>query len=336
MRELSYDEFVVAWSTYWGRREIGFVLENSMATQIASNPRSLHTFYGQWTVARAAFPESAALRLMGTPTLTPELWATTSPPSVSRPPAPLVGRYALDDPAGSGLSDAAGDYTSVASSDPKVRRLVRVVWRGNLSVFLATATILLAGVPLLALPLAVLSLVWATQADRALKEWHPRRRARWLTTAGQVVSVVSILFATVLLLSPQPTAPSASREEFAMSHPMEGTLSGDIVARILTHWPDAQVSVRLADGDPALPPEWVRVRVADRAYLDAIPGETAWSVRPMQEVDGQIVSAEPSHIYTIGVSTAEGAEAIADRFYEEVQFWWFTLNPHDISNEQSA
>ena len=29
MRDLTLDEFRIAWSSYWGRREIGFVVEGS-------------------------------------------------------------------------------------------------------------------------------------------------------------------------------------------------------------------------------------------------------------------------------------------------------------------
>jgi hypothetical protein len=38
----------------------------------------------------------------------------------------------------------------------------------------------------------------------------------------------------------------------------------------------------------------------------------------------------------IGVKTTDGADAIADRFYEEVRFWWAKLHPPDIDATQTA
>ena len=59
----------------------------------------------------------------------------------------------------------------------------------------------------------------------------------------------------------------------------EGTLTGDIVNRLRLHWPDVDVIAEVADGDTGVP-NFVRVRVAATVYLDAVPGEHTWTVRP--------------------------------------------------------
>jgi hypothetical protein len=110
-----------------------------------------------------------------------------------------------------------------------------------------------------------------------------------------------------------------------MTGAFEGSLSGDIVARLKAHWPEAEASVEWVDGD-ADAPHFVRVRIGDRVYLDAVPSEFNWKTRPMKEVSGQIRPAEASRSYGMGVKTADGADAIADRFYEEVRFWWTKLH----------
>jgi hypothetical protein len=111
-----------------------------------------------------------------------------------------------------------------------------------------------------------------------------------------------------------------------MTTATEGSLSGDIVARLLVHWPEADPSVECVDGNPDAP-QFVRVRVGDQVYLDAVPSKSNWTVRPMREISGQSRPVEASRSYGIGVKTADGADAIADRFYEEVRFWWAKLHP---------
>ncbi|MCU1599222.1 MAG: hypothetical protein JWQ47_2961 [Glaciihabitans sp.] len=120
-----------------------------------------------------------------------------------------------------------------------------------------------------------------------------------------------------------------------MTRAFEGSLSGDIVTRLRAHWPEADPIVECVDGDPdAL--RFVRVRVGDRVYLDAAPGKFNWSARPMKETSGQISPVTASRSYGIGVKTADGADAIADRFYEELRFWWAKLHPPGIDATQSA
>ena len=111
-----------------------------------------------------------------------------------------------------------------------------------------------------------------------------------------------------------------------MTHAIEGPLARDIVNRLRLHWPAAEASAKVADGDADVP-TFVRVRVATAVFLDAAPGEYQWSVRPMTDASGSIQPAEGSRAYGIGAHTEDGAEAIADRFYEEVRFWWAKLHP---------
>jgi hypothetical protein len=111
-----------------------------------------------------------------------------------------------------------------------------------------------------------------------------------------------------------------------MTRAFEDSLSGDIVARLRAHWPQVDISAEFVDGVPG----FVRVRVGDHVFLDAVSGEQNWVARPMKEMSGQIRPAEPSRSYGIGVKTTDGADAIADRFYEEARFWWATLHSPGI------
>jgi len=334
MRDLTSDEFELAWSTYWGRREIGIVVDNAFALSIGSSTQSLRTFYEQWLAARAAFPNDAPLWLMGTPDLTPELFAEQGSNMVA-PPAPQVGRYVVENPGASGLVDVAGDYALEFPRNSAAARAGRRIARGGSGVLVSVASLAVVWFPFLAVPLAVLGLVWSAQADVLLRRGRAPWRFRWLTVAGQLIAVLSILLTAFLALTPHSPAPTVPREDHAMTRAIEGSLSGDIVARLRAHWPEAEISVELVDGDPDAP-RFVRVRVGDQAYLDALPGEFNWLARPMTEMSGQILPTQASRSYGIGVTTADGADAIADRFYEEVRFWWAKLHPPGIEAAQTA
>jgi hypothetical protein len=120
-----------------------------------------------------------------------------------------------------------------------------------------------------------------------------------------------------------------------MTTDFEGSFTGDIVARLRAHLPQGNISAEVVDGDPDVP-DFVRVQVGDQVYLDASSGELNWSARPMMEISGQIRPVEQSRAYGIGVSTVDGADEIADRFYEEVRFWWGKLHPAGIGAEKTC
>jgi hypothetical protein len=326
MRDLTFDEFVVAWSTYWGRREIGIVVDNAFALSIGARTPSLRTFHEQWRAARAAFPNDAPLWLMGTPDLTPELFSKQSTVTVAPPPTPQVGRYVVENSRGSGLANVAGDYTLDFPRNSAAARTGRRMVRGRLGVMVSVASLAVVWLPFLALPLAILGLVWAAQADVLLRRGHAPWRIRWPTVAGQLVGILSILLTVLLALTPHSPAPTTPREDHAMTRAFEDSLSGDIVARLRAHWPQVDISAEFVDGVPG----FVRVRVGDHVFLDAVSGEQNWVARPMKEMSGQIRPAEPSRSYGIGVKTTDGADAIADRFYEEARFWWAKLHSPGI------
>jgi len=326
MRDLTYDEFTTAWSTYWGRREFGVVLDNRMASHIGSDERSLRTFYDQWRAALAIHPEDAPLWLMGTPDLSPGLLAMRSQTPAAPPPVPRVGPYVTQTPSVSGLSQRAGDYVITLPRNSPAARTGRRIARGQPGIILGAASLLLIWAPLLALPMAAIGLVWTSQAGWELRGPHVPRRFRWRIVAGQVIAVVSIGLTVILAVNPGPTTTPAPREEIAVTEATQGTLGGDIVERLRLHWPEIEVSAGLAVSDrDGL--EFVRIRVADGVFLDAIPGELTWSVQPMTDVSGSMRPAQGSRQYGIGVTTDDGAEAIADRLYEEVRFWWAKLHP---------
>ncbi|WP_309619810.1 hypothetical protein [Salinibacterium sp.] len=56
----------------------------------------------------------------------------------------------------------------------------------------------------------------------------------------------------------------------------------------------------------------------------------------MMEISGQIRPVEQSRAYGIGVDTVDGADEIADRFYEEVRFWWGKLHSAGIGAKKTC
>jgi hypothetical protein len=333
MHDLTFAEFRKSWSTYWGRREIGLVVDNATAARVGSARRSLRTFHDQWRAALAIFPGDAPLWLMGTPDLTPELTSKLPQDPVGQPPIPRIGRYATQTPSVSGLSQRAGDYVIAIPQNSAAARTGRRIARGLPGALLSICSLLFATVPFVALPMAVVGLLWTSQAHWQLRGSRIHWRMRWPIVAGQAIAVLSILLTVTLAATHySPPAPSP-REVKAMTHAVEGTLTSNIVNRLRLHWPAVEVSAKDSESNV---PIFVRVRVATTVFLDVVPGEPNWTVQPMTDVSGAIRAVEGSRAYGIGVSTEDGAEAIADRFYEEVRFWWAKLHPLDIEAGQSS
>lgn len=341
MRSVTYDEFVVAWQTYWGRREIGFVIDNAMANQVAASEKTLRAFYAQWVAALEVFPVESSIWLLGTPDLTPELLPTRRPRDVGPPPVARVGPFVTGNPSTFGVSQHAGDYVIPLPKNSEAARFGRRAARGKPGLIISLIALATAWIPYFALPLALLGLAWTSVAHWNLHR-HFRRgglpllwRVRGPLIAGQVAAVLSIVLAvTIAVPRFLPTTPDL-KEQFAMSHSYEGSLTGGIIDRLRQHWPEADVTAEFDNGDPDSP-TFIRVRVATDVYLDAVPGEVGWTARPMAVVGGKIIPVENNPAYGFGVTANDPAELIADRFYEEVRFWWAQLHPDDVENEQSA
>lgn len=208
MRDLTFDEFSVAWSTYWGRREIGIVVDNALAMRIEGRTQSLRGYHEQWRAARACFPHEAPLWLMGTPDLTPDLFPGQTSNTVAPPPAPHIGRYVVDNSAVLGLANAAGDYTLDFPRNSVEARTVRRLVRGRSGVMVSLASLTVVWLPILAVSLAVLGLVWAAQADVILRQVHAPWRIRWPAVAGQLIAIVSIMLAVFLALTSHTITPA--------------------------------------------------------------------------------------------------------------------------------
>lgn len=95
--ELRFEEFDRDFATYWGRRSLGIVIDDSLAARISSDWRRMREFHAAWRRALRAFPaETTGLRLVGTPALTPEVLGLVRDeldPNVAPPPA-LTGPFA--------------------------------------------------------------------------------------------------------------------------------------------------------------------------------------------------------------------------------------------------
>lgn len=121
-----------------------------------------------------------------------------------------------------------------------------------------------------------------------------------------------------------------------MSEPDDESLTGDVIERLRLHWPKVRVTAEFGESDFDSP-TIVRVQIATDVYLDAFQGEATWMARPMvsasaapssgMDVQTGIIQVEGSRAYALGVLTSQGSELIADRFYEEVRYWWSRLHP---------
>lgn len=335
MRDLTFEEFCIAWSTYWGRRGIGVVANDSVASSIQKDHRVMRELHTQWRTARSTYPADSRLWLMGTPDLAPDVFEKRSVDSIAMPPAPRIGRFVVPNPNVSGFSPLAGDYEEHSPPNAPATRYARRLLRGPPGTLVSVASLLVVWLPVIAVPLALLGLAWTIPANRILHQGKPPWRYRWPTIVGQSIATLTLALSIVLVATTQSLTPFVSQEDTIVTHAEPGTLSGDIVARIWSHWPEAEISMTLIDDDPDRP-EYVRVRVAERVYLDAIPNEFGWAARPMTIQAAGIRPAPGNATYGIGVTTADGADAIADRFYEEVRYWWTMLHPTTVDAGQSS
>jgi hypothetical protein len=98
--ELPFEAFDRVFATYWGRRSLGIVIDDTLAARISSDWRRARELHRAWGRALRDFPaETTGLRLAGTPALTPEVLELVRgvlDPNVAPPPA-LIGAFA--DPA---------------------------------------------------------------------------------------------------------------------------------------------------------------------------------------------------------------------------------------------
>ena len=97
---LGLDEFDRVFASYWGRRNLGIVLDDATAQRFADDWRRIRELHHTWLIALRDFPAvTTGLRLTGTPALTPELLdlvRESLDPRAAPPPA-LSGPFA--DPA---------------------------------------------------------------------------------------------------------------------------------------------------------------------------------------------------------------------------------------------
>jgi hypothetical protein len=94
-----------------------------------------------------------------------------------------------------------------------------------------------------------------------------------------------------------------------------------LLDRIHRHWPEAvgettasspggvAVCIRVADG------LWLELRSPEQAHLP-------WSVTPVIARETGFAAIGRPGTYGIGVTVSDNLDTVADRFYEEVRFWW--------------
>ena len=144
MPDIDYAEFRQLFSTYWGRRSVGVVLDNDVAAPYLGSDRGLQAFYSKWSEAVDSFPDDSTIWLMGTPSLLPDMVRRRHPslPAPPIPPAAVIGRYAV----GSGPAPfSVGDEpTTLPRLALGVRVVVSIVTFSVLAFPLAVAAFILA------------------------------------------------------------------------------------------------------------------------------------------------------------------------------------------------
>ncbi|CAM5305888.1 hypothetical protein [Leifsonia shinshuensis] len=334
MREVDYDTFVAAWATYWGRRELGVVLDNSLADRYAAEPHALRRFYDQWLEAVRAYPGEASLRLMGTPALTPALTSTvqTAAPGYPAPetdvPRPAAfGRYATGSTTGLPQSELAGGYRIPVDPDSEGARAGRTLRRGAWAQPLSVLALLTSWwLPLFSVVAAASALALAVPVSRLFFSKRVPLRLQWRPLAVQVLACVALVLAVVALVPASTHPRPPSKGVSAMSESLDSQTVSRVLGRLRAHWPAVEVGFTLSPGSPDHL-ESVRVKVSDHVFLEAMHTGPMWAVHPVTDASGRLVPVEPDHPYTIGVEVSASPEEFADRLYEEVYFWWVRLHP---------
>ncbi|MGO4536618.1 hypothetical protein [Leifsonia sp. 2MCAF36] len=328
MKELGYDEFTVAWATYWGRREIGLVVQNSMAATVSADPRALRTFYDRWLEARRAYPAQASIRLMGTPALTPALIGADAPfPTADVPHPASFGAYASGTCTGGPRSELSGDYATPVDPRSEGARAGRALRRATWAMPLSTFALLTSWwAPVLAIISAVASLVLSVPVSRLFRVKKVPLRKHWGQLATQLIAAIAVLVAIVALVPQSNPSDHTSKLESFMTETSGNQNSARTINRLRAHWPTAQIQLTVAP-DVQGQLQTIRVRVSDHVYLEAAHPGKQWSVRALTDESGQLVPVQPEQPYTIGVDVGASPEELADRFYEEIYFWWVELHP---------
>jgi hypothetical protein len=327
MRVLDFDAFARAWATYWGRRDLGIVVDDSFARRAAESPAALRTVYEHWLAAVRAYPEDTGFRLLGTPELSPGLIvAGGARPVGDLVPGPAAfGAYATGAPAGAPQSERAGDYEVASDPGSEGARAGRTLRLGFGSLPLSALALVGAWwLPAMSGIVAVYALVVSILVSRLYFSKRVRLRTHWPLLATQLVAVAAIAVSVVALV-PHSTVPAPpSKETSAMSQPLGDQTLQRILGRLRAHWPSIEAEFIQTASDPV---QSIIVRVSDHVLLEATHPGAYWSVRPMTDTSGSLLPLEPDHPYTIGLDASASPEDVADRFYEEIYYWWTKLHP---------
>lgn len=337
MREVDYDAFVAAWATYWGRRELGLVIENSVADRHAGQPRSLRVFYDRWLEAVRAHPGEASLRLMGTPELSPSIIDPDARVPVGGAPRPAAfGAYAAGTATGLPQSELSGAYTVPFDPDSEGARAGRALRRGTWAEPLTVLALLTSWwLPLVSVVAAVWALVLAIPVSRLYFGKRVPLRLHWRPLAVQALACVAIVLAVVASVPQFTHARPPSKGVIAMSESLGSQTVSRVLGRLRAHWSSADVGFTLSPDSPDQL-ESVRVKLSAHVFLEAIHNGPLWAVHPVTDASGRLVPVEPDHPYTIGVEVSAPPEEFADRLYEEVYFWWVKLHPGQDPAQQQV
>jgi hypothetical protein len=180
--------------------------------------------------------------------------------------------------------------------------------------------------PVLAIVSAIASLALSIPVSRLLRAKKVPLRTHWGYLATQLVAGIAIVVAVVAVVPQFSPTDRASKVETAMTQTSGNEIPVGAINRLRAHWLTAQIQFSVAPADPDQL-ETIRVRISDHVYLEAGHPGQQWSVRALTDASGRLVPVEPDRPYTIGVDVGASPEELADRFYEEIYFWWVELHP---------
>jgi len=195
IEQVDFFDFTERYSTYWGRRRLGIVVDSDIANQRRSDVATMSTFYAYWRTALDAYPGEANLHLMGTPALDVEVvrrWSAATERPLP-PPAPVVGRYAGEP----GKRAEVGDEPTLLGATAQTSSKYRTIVNARFAMVAAVAAVGASqvGLPVVAIFAGVTAVMLVIRGDVAAFQLKVRpallfRTVNWIAAAIAIAVVI--------------------------------------------------------------------------------------------------------------------------------------------------
>jgi len=196
-------DFADQFSTYWGRRRLGMVIDNEIANRMRSDGAGMTTIYSIWRTDLAAYPVQVSFRLMGTPALDLEVvrqWDAATDRPV--PPPALIGRYAGEPGVRAEVGDEPIVIVDSGLKPSPYRALMNSRFAGVVALLAVGANEL--GLPALAVTAGVLAVFLAVTGEiagfRLKAKFIGFRVVNWIAVP---VALAVVVFALMDLIGTQ-------------------------------------------------------------------------------------------------------------------------------------